>query len=82
VAAAACKLVQEDNSKLITGWQVLSVSIYASFYDQAHLWVEEEAELPGQLISELLTGCLVDMNKGVTVCKHLYKLCQDCTIQL
>jgi hypothetical protein len=58
------------------------VSICASLYDQAYLQVKEETELPGQLISEPLTGCLVDINKGVTVCEHLCELCQDCTIQL
>ena len=80
--AALRKLVREDHGKLVTGRQVLLASIGATLYDQAHLRVEEEAELLRQLIREPLTGCLVDVNKGVTVCKHLYKLGQDRTIKL
>jgi hypothetical protein len=58
------------------------VSISATLYDQVYLQVKEEAELLRQLICKPLTGCLVDVNKGVIVYKHLYELGQDRTIKL
>ena len=56
--------------------------ISTTLYNQAYLQVKEEAELLRQLIREPLTGRLVDVNKGVTVYKHLCKLGQDRTIKL